>query len=167
GLASLVDISRVRAHQHFPSDVLVGSVIGSLVAQNIYSRHHDSDLGGGEWRSISQLFRGDGISSPANRGSPYVPLDSWIYPAFDRLAAMGLIDSGFVGMKPWTRNECVRLLEEGSESVDGEGRGGSEAEKIYRLLESEFRDELEEKGGDGRFHGRVESVYARVTGISG
>src|SRR5438309_4349515 len=167
GLASLVSVSRVRAHQHFPSDVLVGSVIGNLVAQNIYSRRHDPDLGGGEWRSISQIFRGDGNSSPANHGSPYVPLDSWIYPAIDRLAAMGLIDSAFAGMKPWTRNECVRLLQEASEAVDGEGRGGPEAEKIYRLLEAEFRDEFEGKGGAGRFRGRVESVYARMTGISG
>src|SRR6266481_3077351 len=167
GLASLVDISRLRAHQHFPSDVLVGSVIGNLVAQDIYSRHHDSDLGGGEWRSISQLFHGDGNLSLANQGSPYVPLDSWIYPALDRLAAMGLIDSGFAGMKPWTRNECVRLLQEASESIDRGGRGGPEAEKLYRLLETEFRDEFEGKAGDGRIHGRVESVYARVTGISG
>src|SRR6266481_4006232 len=167
GLASLVDISRLRAHQHFPSDVLVGSVIGNLVAQDIYSRHHDSDLGGGEWRSISQLFRGNENSSPANHGSPYVPLDSWIYPALDRLAAMGSIDSGFAGMKPWTRNECARLLQEASEPVDVEGRGGPEAEKLYRLLETEFRDELDGKGGDGQFRGRVESVYARVIGISG
>jgi len=167
GLASLVDISRVRAQQHFPSDVVVGAMIGNLVAQNIYNRRHDPDLGGAEWRSISQIFRGDGSSSPANHGSPYVPLDSWIYPALDRLAAMGLIDSGFAGMKPWTRHECVRLLQEASEMVVGEGRGGPEAEKIYRLLETEFRDEFEGTGGDGRFHGRVESVYARVTGISG
>src|SRR5438067_4717609 len=167
GLASLVDISRIRSHQHFPSDVLVGSVIGNLVAQDIYSRRHDPQLGGAEWRSISQIFRGDGNSSPANQGSPYVPLDSWIYPALDRLAAMGLIDSGFAGMKPWTRHECVRLLQEASEMVVGEGRGGPEAEKIYRLLETEFRDEFEGKGGDGPFRGRVESVYARMTGISG
>src|ERR1700674_1801953 len=118
GLASLVDISRVRARQHFPSDVVVGSVIGNLVAQNIYSRHHDPDLGGGEWRSISQLFRGGGNSSPANQGSPYVPLDSWIYPALDRLAAMGLINSAFAGMKPWTRNECVRLLQEAGDRLE-------------------------------------------------
>src|SRR5437016_12375580 len=38
GLASLVDISRVRAQQHFPSDVVVGAMIGNLVAQNIYNR---------------------------------------------------------------------------------------------------------------------------------
>src|SRR6266446_3247437 len=167
GLASLVSFSRVRAHQHFPSDVLVGTVIGNLVAQNIYSRHHDSELGGGEWRSISQVFRGDGTYSPANQGSPYVPLDSWVYPALDRLTAMGLIDSAFEGMKPWTRNECVRLLNEAAERVDEEGRGGTEAEKIYRLLETEFRDEIEGRGGNGRFRGRVESVYARVTAVSG
>jgi hypothetical protein len=166
GLASLVDISRLRARQHFPSDVVVGSVIGNLVAQNIYSRYHNSDLGGGEWRSISQIFRGDGSHSPANQGSPYVPLDSWIYPALDRLAAMGLIDSGFAGMRPWTRNECVRLLGEAGEHIN-EGLGGSEGEKIYNLLEKEFRSELETTDGEDRVRGRVESVYARVTSVSG
>src|SRR5438094_3569089 len=150
GLASLVDISRVRAQQHFPTDVVVGAMIGNLVAQNIYSRRHDPDLGGGEWRSISQIFRGgDGNSSPANQGSPYVSLDSWIYPALDRLAAMGLIDSGFAGMRPWTRNECVRLLGEAGDRVES-GVGGTEAEKIYNLLEAEFRSELERDGGENR-----------------
>src|SRR5713101_2608022 len=167
GLASLVDYSRIRGRQHFPSDVFVGSIMGNLIAQNVYSRGHDPGLGGEAWRSISQVFRGDGTSSVANQGSPYVPLDSWIYPAFDRLAAMGLIDSGFAGMKPWTRNECARLLQEASELVEVEGQGGPEADKIYRLLETEFRDELEGSSGDGRFRGRVESVYARVTAISG
>src|SRR5207249_8222215 len=36
GLASLVSVSRVKAHQHFPSDVLVGSVLGNLIAQALY-----------------------------------------------------------------------------------------------------------------------------------
>jgi len=76
GLAATVDFSRVRARQHFPSDVFVGSVIGNLVAQNIYSRHHDPELGGEAWRSVGEIVRGDGSSSPANQGSTYVPLDS-------------------------------------------------------------------------------------------
>src|SRR5712692_10562926 len=117
GLASLVSVSRVKAHQHFPSDVLVGSVIGNLVAQNIYSRHHDSELGGGEWRPISQFFRGERSSSPANQGSPYVPLDSWVYSALDRLAALGLVQSGFAGMRPWTHLECARLVDEANDSL--------------------------------------------------
>src|SRR5438045_6214283 len=134
GLASLVDISRVRAQQHFPSDVLVGAVIGNLIAQNIYSRHHNPDLGGGEWRSISQLFRGDGTYSPGNQGSPYVPLDSWIYPAFDRLAAWGAIDSGFAGMRPWTRLECARLLSEAGRSEEHTSELQSLRHLVCRLL---------------------------------
>lgn len=166
GLASLVDISRIRARQHYPSDVLIGSVIGNLVAQNIYSRHHDPELGGEAWRSISSIFRGDGTHSPANQGSPYVPLDSWIYPALDRLAAMGLINSGFAGMRPWTRNECARLLGEAGEHIN-DRTGGPEAEKIYNLLEKEFRSELESAGGLDHPRAQVESIYARVTNISG
>src|SRR5437016_4065696 len=65
GLASLVDISRVRAQQHFPSDVVVGAMIGNLVAQNIYNRHHNPDLDGGESRSNSHLFPCDGMYSTA------------------------------------------------------------------------------------------------------
>src|SRR5467141_369115 len=158
GLASLVTVSRVKAHQHFPSDVLVGSVIGNLVAQDIYSRHHDFELGGGEWRSISQIFRGEGNSSPANQGSPYVPLDSWIYPALDRLIGMGMIDSGFSGVRPWTRSECSRLLTEVSDRVDGGPTGG---QKTFQLLEAEFREELEGTSNGVQFRGRLESVYTR------
>src|SRR5437016_445120 len=135
GLASLVDYSRIRGRQHFPSDVFVGSIMGNLIAQNVYSRHHDPGLGGGEWRSISQIFRSDVTSSPANQGSPYVPLDSWIYPALDRLAAMDLVESGFAGMRPWTRNECVRQLSEAGDKISQAGTGGEQAEKIYDLLQ--------------------------------
>ena len=164
GLASLVDISRLKARQHFPSDVVVGTVIGNLVAQNIYSRHHDFDLGGGEWRSISQIFRGDGDHSPANQGSPYVPLDSWIYPALDRLIGMGMIDSGFAGVRPWTRSECARMLGEASDKIN---EGSAEAQRINQLLETEFREDLEGAGTDEPFRVRLESIYTRFTNISG
>src|SRR5438309_3001642 len=167
GVASLVSVSRVKAHQHFPSDVVVGSVIGNLVAQNIYSRHHDPDLGGGEWRSISQLFRGDGNSSPANQGSPYVPLDSWVYPVFDRLIAFGYIKSGIVGQRPWTRLECTRLLNEASEEVNDENAASSSAQRLVDSLEREFASELEGLGGGNNRHLRPESMYTRFTWISG
>src|SRR5712664_2666018 len=167
GLASLVDYSRIRGRQHFPSDVLVGSVIGNLVAQNIYSRHHDSDLGGGEWRSISQIFRGDGTSSPANQGSSYVPMDTWIYPAFERLAALGVIDSGFVGMRPWTRAECARLVNEANEKLAEGADEESEAAKLVLSLEREFHPEFESASGGANRAFRLESIYTRTEHISG
>ena len=165
-LATLVDFSRYRARQHFPSDILIGSVIGNLVAEGVYTQHHNVELGGSTWEPIRNFLWPAHATSSANSGSPYVPLDSWIYPALDRLSAMGLTDSGFAGMRPWTRSECARLLNEAAPYV-GVGKGGPEAEKTFRMLETEFRDEIEGKTGEGDFHGRLESVYARVTAISG
>ena len=166
GLASLVSFSRVRAHQHFPSDVLVGSVMGNLIAQNIYSRHHDSELGGGEWRSWSAIARGFESSGPQNLGSPYVPLDSWIYAALDRLTGLGLIDSGFAGLRPWTRRECMRQLSEAEEKLTGEEN--NEAQKLVDALQRELRPESEATGnGDDRGIFRLESIYSRTEHISG
>jgi Capsule assembly protein Wzi/PAP2 superfamily len=162
-LASLVSYSRIQGRQHFSSDVFIGGLIGQLVSQNVYKRHHDPALGGEDWRSIGEVLRGDGYLSPANRGSPYVPLDSWVYPAFDRLMALGAIDSGFVGLRPWTRLECARLVSEADEQVEDGGSG--QADVIYRSLETEFRDELEDVDGGRELRVRIESLYARGTGI--
>jgi Capsule assembly protein Wzi/PAP2 superfamily len=167
GLASLVSVSRVKARQHFPSDVVIGSVMGNLIAQNIYSRHYNPDLGGSEWRSISEIIRGDGTSSPGNQGSPYVPLDSWIYPALDRLAGLGLIDSGFAGLRPWTRRECTRLLAEAEEKSGDDENGNTEAAKLVALLEREFHFELESADGGDNTQFRLESAYMRTENISG
>jgi membrane-associated phospholipid phosphatase len=167
GLASLVDISRVRARQHFPSDVLVGSMIGNLVAQNIYSRHHDLDLGGGEWRSISQIFRGDGNLSPANLGSPYVPLDSWTYPVFDRLVARGFINSAMLGQRPWTRLECAHLVAEAADELSGSESDSPRLEISLHELQTEFAKELKIFEGTPNEQLRIESVYTRMSGING
>src|SRR6266436_3102150 len=159
GLASLVSVSRVKAHQHFPSDVLIGSVIGNLVAQDIYTRHHDPALGGAAWQSISAIFRNrrEG-SSAANLGSPYVPLDSWVYPAFDRLMGLGVVDSGFAGQRPWKRSECARLLGEAESKLQSGGDERSEAGLTVAALQKEFRTELEGSPGANVSTFRLESI---------
>jgi membrane-associated phospholipid phosphatase len=165
GLATLVDLSRVKARQHFPSDVFIGSTIGNLVAQDIYSRHHDPELGGSEWRSLHEIVRGFESSGTQNLGSAYVPLDSWVYPALDRLTGLGLIDSGFAGLRPWTRRECMRQLNEAEEKIGGQEE---EAHKLVDALRREFRSEIEATGdGDDTTAFRLESVYSRTEYISG
>src|SRR5580704_8508724 len=166
GLASLVDFSRIHGRQHFPSDVFVGSVMGNLIGQNIYSRNHDAGLGGEAWKSISQVFKSEGNLTPSNMGSPYVPMDSWVYSAFERLAAMGYVNSGMFGMRPWTRLECARLLNE-SENHRIDDDNSLEAAKTYVQLSKEFAGELEEMSGGENRVAKVESVYTSVTGISG
>jgi len=101
-------------------------------------------------------------------GSPYVELDSWIYPALERLAALGYIHSEFSDMRPWARVECGRMVQEAGMVLDVNPGGSSEAQRFYRLLRNEFELELGEMSGargEGAVH--LESLYSRVVGISG
>jgi hypothetical protein len=167
GLATLVDYSRYRARQHFPSDVFIGSVIGNMVAEDVYNRHHDTELGGAAWNSFRSYLRQTHATSSANMGSPYVPLDSWVYPAMDRLIAQGYIKSAIVDMRPWTRFECARLVNEAGEQLQDVDASSSQPARVYRSLAEEFGEELNLMEGGNNTRARLESVYTRVTGISG
>ncbi len=103
----------------------------------------------------------------ARIGSPYVALDSWTYPALERLAAMGYIRTAFVGLKPWTRMDCARLVAQAREAM-----GPSEEIEPFLLdlqfqLEREFAYEFRIMEGDRNLTSRIESVYARVVSVSG
>ena len=99
--------------------------------------------------------------------SPYVPLDSWIYPALDRLAALGYVNSALAGMRPWTRMECARQVEEASARIVGDEAEESEAARLYRELQGEFSRETELLGGGDNAELRLESAYTRATEIAG
>src|SRR5689334_19918654 len=112
GLAGSVSAARVVGHQHFATDAIVGSALGWYVGRQVFrahSRYSDAELARlGTFTSATE----DTAHQPRNMGSPFVPLDSWIYPAMERLIALGHIQTGFLGMRPWTRMECARLLAE-------------------------------------------------------
>ncbi len=40
--------------------------------------------------------------------SASIPLDSWVYPALDKLSGLGLIDSALQGTRPYSRMEATR-----------------------------------------------------------
>jgi membrane-associated phospholipid phosphatase len=171
GMAAAIGAARIDAKQHFPTDVLIGSTLGWFVAQQVYRRHHDPEVGGGEWETYAE----SSDVSPARRttptGSPYVELDSWIYPAMERLAALGYIRMAFLGQRPWTRIECAHLVEEASDRIAYASEGNSgEAAKLYYALENEFASDLETAaggGGGGEGTARLESLYSITTGING
>lgn len=98
----------------------------------------------------------------ASRGSPYVELDSWVYPAILRLAALGYIHAEFLGMRPWTRANCALLVAEAGETVASDSP--SDVLQMYAALRTEFEPELT---GSRRVSGRIESVYASINGIAG
>ena len=167
GLAAFVDYSRYRARQHFLSDVFIGSVIGNMVAEGVYNRHHDPELGGAPWESFRSYLRQTHATSSANMGSPYVPVGNWVYPAMDRLIAQGFIRSAIVGMRPWTRFECARLVSEAGEQLEDADASTSQPARVYRSLANEFKEEINLLEGGYNSRARLESAYTRITGISG
>jgi len=168
GAASAVMYGRVHSLNHFRSDVFVGSLIGNLAAAQVYKKRHDVMVGGDNWETISDIEReAQRDLSASNMGSPYVPLDSWIYPAMDRLIAEGFIESAMTDMRPWTRIECARLLAEASDRLYYADSKSSQAGKIYADLAREFQSETELLSGGDNTRVSLESAYTRFTGISG
>ena len=167
GLASAVSASRITAKQHFPSDVLVGSTIGWLVGQQVYRSRHNPILGGGEWETYAERNDGNSERSSESRGSPYVELDSWIYPALERLAALGYINNEFLAMRPWTRIECAELVEEAGDNIRDERIDSSEVNQLYDSLLGEFHTDLEASSAGVKPSLHVQSLYAGVTNITG
>jgi hypothetical protein len=96
--------------------------------------------------------------------SSYVPLDSWIYSAFDRLTAMGYAPSGSATIRPWTRLECARLL---AEAHMNEAGSNEAALSILRTLDAEFAYETAVIDGQQNGQTVLDSVYSRITDIAG
>ena len=65
------------------------------------------------------------IVSTVTRGSPYIPVDSWVYPAVLRLYALGYVDKVYLGMRPWTRVSLSRMLDETEERLEDVDEGPS------------------------------------------
>jgi len=167
GLASAITITRVTAQQHFPSDVVVGSALGWYFGRQVYRAHHDPEAGGAPWGSLVDENTGDKVRNPAYMASPYVPLDSWIYPLLERLIALGYMKSNMLGLRPWTRLQCARMLEETVEKLGNIEDDTLEAGRIYHSLAQEFAPEIARLDGAENVGARVNSIYTRLTGISG
>jgi hypothetical protein len=102
-------------------------------------------------------------------GSPYIPVDSWIYPAVLRLYSLGYVDTVYLNMRPWTRASLSHMLDETAdrlEEADGVP-GEGEAEELYDALMRELRDDTDDACPAQSGSARVESAYSVVRGISG
>jgi hypothetical protein len=113
------------------------------------------------------------VCNPSVLGSPYIPVDSWIYPAVLRLYSLGYVDSAFLGLRPWTRSSLSHMLEETAPSIQdadenaGQGSGKDEAERIYQALIHELNSDTEGPCLTHQGSTRAESVYSVARAISG
>jgi len=109
--------------------------------------------------------------NPATLGSPYIPVDNWVYPAVMRLYSLGYVDMVYLGLRPWTRASIMHMLEEAGNLIeDGEAArdpGATEAQKIVDAVNRELHDDMEGPCGPHEGSARAESVYTVARGISG
>ena len=108
---------------------------------------------------------------PARVGSPYIPVDSWIYPAVLRLYSLGFVDKVYLGLRPWTRASLGHMIKEAGaniESADSDADSSAgEAQDIYEALHHFLYGDVEGPCKPSRGNTRVESVYSMARAISG
>jgi len=115
--------------------------------------------------SLSPVFS-DSFEPEQNSdyGLVYEPLDSWIYPAFERLFALGYADSAYLGMRPWTRNTCLRILQETYPKLQ-DAPQDQEAWSLFQALAVEFGANA--SAGVPKPQAEVANVYTRNMYIKG
>ena len=105
------------------------------------------------------------IQSAQPYGSVYIPLDSWVYPAMTRLYSLGYLDSMFLGMRPWTRQSALHMLEQSQSAIVNSK--DEQAQEILAKLLAELDNELGNgDAGRGAVYG-LQSGYTRLMGIGG
>jgi hypothetical protein len=99
---------------------------------------------------------------PAIMGSPFVPVDSWIYPAVMRLYGMGYVDHVFLGLRPWTRQSINHMLEDTAARIADADQTplNDQAEQLYEALAHELRNEMAGPCLALKGNTRLESVYS-------
>jgi Capsule assembly protein Wzi len=113
------------------------------------------------------------VLSPADdylSGSVYISMDSWIYPAMERLYSLGYIDTAFLGLRPWTRLSCLHMLERSQTKIfeSPDSPGNREARQLFNALGRELSDDRDVLDPDrSNLHAEVDRLYARTMYIGG
>ena len=109
------------------------------------------------------------VCDPVDLGSPYVSVDSWVYPALMRLYSLGYLDRVYIGMRPWTRTSIGRMLETVGVQLDAnrDNAKADDARALYKSLQKEFADVLTGPCGSHRGFARIESSYSDYRAFSG
>jgi len=109
------------------------------------------------------------VCQPSKLDSPFIPVDSWVYPAVLRLYSLGFIDTVYAGMRPWTRSSTDHMLEEAGARIEDadEGPATDEAQDIYEALIEELHNDVQGPCGVHQGGSRIESIYSVARAITG
>jgi len=147
---------------------LVGFIFILAAAGRLAAQQPASPNDAGRWGGQDSDETSTGCE-PSTLGSPYVPLDSWVYPAVFRLYSLGYVDTVYLGMRPWTRASIERMLQEASAKIEDADPGPvtDQAHQTYDALNHEIHNDIQRPCPAHKDSARVESVYSVARGISG
>lgn len=152
---------RTRPLNRFPLAIVFLPIVSAAQISPL-NRVEDTASIAGEHSAVRQDANEE-PRDPRNMASADVPLDSWVYAAFDQLIARGHVKSAHTGMRPWTRIECARLLDEAAEGEFND----ADAEQLIAALGAEFAAESRRLEGGANLGWHVDSIYFRGTAIAG
>lgn len=109
------------------------------------------------------------VCEPSHLGSPYMPVDSWVYPAMYRLYSLGYVDHLFLNMRPWTRASMGNMLEDAAAKIeDGDaGPARDQAQEIFDALTRALQLDLSGPCSRHEGHVELESAYTVARGMTG
>jgi Capsule assembly protein Wzi len=134
--------------------------IASVVVVLLFARASPAQSGGtyGRIAPVSSQSNPDDHAA-ADASSTYVELDSWVYPAMERLAAQGVIPYEFLGLRPWTRRAIYQMLEH--------AQGNESSEKLVLAIKKELFREVALGPDQLEKDIFIESLYTRTQFIAG
>jgi len=139
----------VKTHRH---KLLLALIVGTCFAVSAQSNSGPASKGKNPEYGYHDL------------GSTYVPLDSWVYPALERMAAKGFVRTAFLGLKPWTRAAIAQMLNAGTAMPTN---ANAEDLTMMEALRVEFTVERNADAGVPNASIQLESIYSRTTVIAG
>ena len=163
GLALGTSIARAASEQHFLSDVFIGSLMGYEIGRQIYKQRHNKNLDD----DLKIVAEQTSAIRPGTLASTYVPLSSWIYPALEQLIAQNYIDTAFMGLRPWTRMACARMMVDMHEKVEGHGDLPPRIAQLQKYLDTEFAEELAALEGRAVESIQLDTLYTGLMDIAG
>jgi capsule assembly protein Wzi len=99
-------------------------------------------------------------NAATDASSTYIELDSWVYPALEKLAAQGVIQYEFLGLRPWTRRAIYHMLAAAAPGSE------SSAELVQAVRKELFREHA--LGADPLEKDIfIDGVYTRTQFIAG
>jgi hypothetical protein len=153
-----------------PSAIHRTAVLAGLLLVTAYS--HAAEQPGAR-EGAGQVGRDAGrpasVCEPSALGSPYIPVDSWAYPAVLRLYSLGFMDTVYLGMRPWTRASVDHMLEEAGARIEDADAGPAtdEAQELYEALMRLLHNDAQGPCLAHKGNTQVESVYSITRAISG